>query len=125
MLKNDDYNQNAFPTIDDAFSRVEEGYLVLRRLRALKYPLAVRRGIHTRSRTMASADKSRVLRAKGRTYFFDIKKSSEGKPYAIITESRLRRGDQPPYLARIALFPEDAQAFLGILEEVVALVRQE
>jgi hypothetical protein len=67
---------------------VEEGYLLLRRLRDLKYLLAMRRGIRKRSGAVTPSDENRILRAKGRTYFFDIKKTQKGKPYLVITENR-------------------------------------
>jgi hypothetical protein len=81
MLKNREFdlnnnNHGQFPTIDDAFSRVEEEYLLLRKVRAFTYPLAVRRGIGKRSGAVTPSDENRTLRAKGRTYFFDIKHTS-------------------------------------------------
>jgi hypothetical protein len=72
---------------------------------------------------MATGDTSRTLKAKGRTYFFDIKHTSEGTAYLVITERRVRRGDQTPYQARIAIFPEDAEAFLSTLQETLALTK--
>jgi len=79
MLKNKVFDlannhRERFPTIDEAILRVEEGYLLLRKLRDFKYPLGVRRGISRQSTDMTGGETSRILKAKGRTYFFDIKK---------------------------------------------------
>ena len=128
MLKTREFDlrnksREPFPTIDDAFSRVEEGYLLLRKLREFKHPLAVRRGVTQMSEAMATGETSRVLKAKGRTYFFDIKKTMEGTVYLVVSESRLRRGEQTPYQARIAIFPEDAEPFLDIFQEMLGLVK--
>src|SRR6266511_2425072 len=130
MLKNKVFdlahnNRSQFPTIDEAFLRVEEGYLLLRQLRDLKYPFAVRRGSPPQRSAMTTGATSRILRAKGRTYFFDIKKTNEGTTYLVITERRFRGNDQPAYQARIAVFPEDAEAFFEILRAMRPLVQPE
>lgn len=90
--------------------------MLLRKLRDFKHPLGVRRGISRRSTDMTGGETSRILKAKGRTYFFDIKKTHDEKPYLVITESRFRGNDQPSYQARIAVFPEDAGSFFEALE---------
>jgi hypothetical protein len=112
-----------FPTIDEAFIHVEEGYELLKRLKDLKHPLGVRRGVPKSERTAVVGTRtSRTLKAKGKTFFFDLKQTGAGKPYIVITESRLKGEGGKRYRASVAVFPDDARAFGEALEEMIAML---
>jgi len=55
--------------------------------------------------------KSEMLKATSKTYFFDIKETKEKKPYLIITESRLKGKDKKPERSSILVFQENIQNF--------------
>ncbi len=61
----------------------------------------------------------------GRRYFFDLRKTEQGKPYLSLTESRPDREREGQYLnARLVVFPEDLEAFLSAFERLVSQYRQ-
>jgi hypothetical protein len=62
---------------------------------------------------------SRRVRAGSRTYFFDIKQTSEGKNFLIITESRFKGKEEGHTRQSIVVFPEQAQAFLKALTRMI------
>jgi hypothetical protein len=66
-----------FTTIDDVLQLAEELAARLRRLGSYKHPLAVRRGVEQ----MKDDQESRQLKGSGRTYFFDVAQTREGKGY--------------------------------------------
>src|SRR5208337_2594763 len=75
-----------FATLDDMLELATKLVDGLNTLGERKHPLDVRRGV----RSMEREKNSEMLKASSKTYFFDIKETREGKPYLIITESRLK-----------------------------------
>ena len=69
---------------------------------------------------MARETKSRMVRAKGRTYFFDLKETEEGKRYLLLTESRRTPKGDEFLRSTIILFPEEAQEFGQTAKEMIA-----
>lgn len=60
---------------------------------------------------------SKMLRAGGKNYFFDVKKASNGSNYLTISESyKKQTGEQ--VVNRIMLFRDHMQEFQGVLQEV-------
>ena len=59
---------------------------------------------------MSDEKQSRQIKGAGRTYFLDVQKTKEDKPYLRITESR--KGDGEKFERNsINVFPEDANEF--------------
>ncbi len=105
----------AFTTIDDVRKMAEELLAALDTLGSYKYPLDIRRGVAKEVSDMAYAEDSTMLKSSSRTYFFDIKKTQEGKPYLVITESRKKENVR----SSIMVFPEDADEFFTALEVMI------
>jgi hypothetical protein len=112
-----------FTTIDDLIEKARELFTGLRQLGEFKYPLDMRKGGALKKRkgvvSMSDADESRTVRAGGKTYFFDIKESKEGKRYLVITESRFKGEGKDRERVSIVVFPEHAQAFLETVQGMV------
>lgn len=51
----------------------------------------------------------------GRTYFFDVKETKEGKKYLTITETRLREGVRERH--RVMIFEEGITEFMQAINE--------
>ena len=67
------------------------------------------------------AKHSEMLRASGRTYFFDLKEASNGNPYLTVTESR--KNKEGEFLSnRVMIFKEDFDNFREKLSEMVEKV---
>ena len=64
--------------------------------------------------------KSEMLKASSKTYFFDIKETKEGKPYLIITESRLKGEGEKPERSSIMIFQESIEEFSGIVLQMMS-----
>jgi hypothetical protein len=122
---------NSFATIDDCKLLAEElfnllandnckllaeklfNYLAL--LSSYKYPLGVRKGNVLKGKEvefMTNSQESMMIKGVGRTYFFDRKRTQEGKPYLLITESRWKGRDGQPERSSLIIFPEDASKFV-------------
>ena len=116
-----------FTTIDDLIEKARDLFAGLSQLGEFKYPLDVRKGIVLKKRrevvSMSDADESRTIKAGTKTYFFDLKKTKEGKPYLVITESRFKGEGKDRERVSIVLFPEHAQAFLEKVQEMVGKIR--
>ena len=71
-----------FITIDDLLQQGQDLLKGLRILGEYKYPLEVRRGSRKEVKDMDNVpkEKSRMLKAGKKTYFFAIKETKEGKP---------------------------------------------
>jgi hypothetical protein len=104
-------SQEPFATIDDALHKAQELTSLLGRLGGYKHPLAVRRGRGREVNDMATSEESQQLNGAGRTYFFDIKRTRDDKPYGVITESRKAREGETFERQSVNVFPEDAAAF--------------
>jgi hypothetical protein len=67
-------------------------------------------------------ESSKMLKGSGRTYFFDIQRTKDGKAYLKISESRLK-GDEK-LRNSIFVFPEDVKEFKRLFDEVIVNVNQ-
>lgn len=114
-------------TIDDLkdkAQRMSDGFkdfvADLERLGAYKHPLDVRRGVPKGVSALAGNETSKTLKAGSKTYFFDIQKAENGKPYLKITESRFKGTEKESTRSSIIIFPEDAQEFAGAVREMIS-----
>jgi hypothetical protein len=113
-------DREPFTTIDDLVQKAHELFDGLSRLSDCKHPLDVRRGIRKEVKERMNDDRqSKQLKGTGRTYFLDIEKTKEGKPYLRVTESRKGEGDRWKR-NRINVFPEDADEFVQAITEMAA-----
>jgi hypothetical protein len=113
------------PTIDDCASFAERLTAMLGQLAKQKYPLLVRRGTVLKAmrkgvEMMEDTPTSKVVKAGSKTYFFDVKKTKEGKPYLVITESRFQGEGKTRQRVRLTVFPEQANEFVQALTEIAA-----
>jgi len=117
-------SREPFPTIDRALEVAQELQNVLKKLAELKHPLDVRKARKEVVRTMQSRGdenrESKQIRAGSRTYFIDIEKTKDGKPYLRITESRFKGEGSGRERNSIAIFPEEADEFAAAINEMVA-----
>lgn len=111
-----DQTRKPFATIDDSISQAEQLLTGLKKLAAQKHPLAVRKAGKTIN---LKGQTSRQIKAGARTYFFDIDRTKEGKPYLKLTESRLR-GEAKRLRQIILIFPEQAQEFADAVTDMVS-----
>ena len=59
---------------------------------------------------------SKLLRAGGKNYFFDVKKASNGSNYLTITDSyKNQKGEN--VTNRVMIFRDHVQSFIGAFEE--------
>ena len=113
-------DREPFITIDDLVRKAQELSLGLRKLSEYKYPLDVRRGVRKGVKKRMNDDgQSRQIKGSGRTYFLDVEKTREGKPYLRITESRKGKGDKFERNS-INVFPEDADEFNQAVTEMAS-----
>lgn len=61
---------------------------------------------------------SKILKAGGRTFFFDVKEAKNGKNYLIITESRFHKDTKQSTRSSVFLFQDDIEKFKEILQEI-------
>src|SRR5579863_7425754 len=111
-----------FPTIDEALDLSQQLQGVLKKLGEQKYPLDVRKARRREVRTMPDKNKnedreSKQIRAGSRTYFIDVEKTAEGKPYLRITESRFKGEGGKRERNSIAIFPEGAEEFAAAIND--------
>ena len=118
-------DREPFITIDDLLQEAQKLLVGLKRLSEYKYPLDIRRGVRKGvKKSMRDDRQSKQIRASGRTYFLDVEKTKEGKPYLRITESR--KSDEDKFERNsINVFPEDAGEFVEALSEMVSRIGQE
>ncbi len=62
---------------------------------------------------------SERLNTLSRTYFFDVKESTKGKPYLVVTESYKQKDAEGFTRNSLLLFDDDAPKFLELLTQVV------
>jgi hypothetical protein len=111
-----------FITIDDLLQKAQELFVGLKKLGEYKHPLNIRRGVSVRKgvkKQMNNDKQSKQLKGSGRTYFLDIEKTREDKPYLRITESRKGKGDKFERNS-INVFPEDAAEFTQAVTEMAS-----
>ncbi len=61
--------------------------------------------------------KSKITKLGNKTYFFDVKESSNEKKYLKITEARIVSDDMPAKRSLIILFPDEIEGFISALAE--------
>ena len=111
-----DYSDNReFTTIDDAIGLAEELLTSLNKLGEYKHPLDVRRGV---SSVIDKDDRSKILKAGGRTYFFDIKETKDKKPFLLITESRFKGEGDERERSSILVFQHNVQDFAQAISDL-------
>jgi hypothetical protein len=107
-----------FTTIDDLVQEAEHLFTRLKKLSEFKYPLDIRRGIGKGvEKQMNDEAQSRQIKGAGRTYFLDLQKTKENKPYLRITESRKGEGEKFERNS-INVFPEDADEFAQAVSDM-------
>ena len=62
---------------------------------------------------------SERLNTLSRTYFFDVKESTKGNPYLVVTESYKQKDAEGFTRNSLLLFEDDAPKFLELLTKVV------
>jgi hypothetical protein len=127
-------------TIDDLTHQAQELVSGLQSLGTYKHPLEVRRGItlvgkgvittmkEKKGRRESKASKesrenkeSKQVKGAGRTYFLDVARTSQDKPYLRITESRKGEGDKFER-SSIHVFPEDAKEFSKAVKKMTGML---
>lgn len=73
---------------------------------------------------MEREKQSEMIKAGAKTYFFDIKETREGKPFLIITESRLRPEGEKPERSSIMVFKENIEDFSYVVKKMAEAVIQ-
>ena len=63
---------------------------------------------------------SKTVKAGSSTYFFDLKKTKEDKPYLVITQSRFKGEGSERLRASLMIFPENSQDFQQALKEMIS-----
>ena len=105
--------------------KTQELFAGLKKLSEFKHPLDVRRGVGKGVKQRMSSDRqSKQIKGSGRTYFLDLEKTSEGKSYLRITESRKGQGDKFERNS-INVFPEDAEPFVKAVSEMAGELGQD
>jgi hypothetical protein len=87
-----------------------------------KHPLSVRKGDSFTKEVIEMTEENRdsmTLKAHSKTYFFDVRKTKEGKPYLGITESHLKKDSKESQRSTIFIFPEDAPTFKQAFDEMI------
>lgn len=109
-------DRKPFTTIDDLILLSQELFARLKTFGEYKHPLAVRKGV----KYMEDQNESLTVKAGATTYFFDLKKTKDGKPYLVITESRFKGENEERKRVSIAVFPEQSKEFVNAVTEMTA-----
>jgi len=115
-------NQSTFITIDDLAQMAEHLLEGINQLSSYKHPLSVRKGDSFTKEVIEMTEEnkdSKILKARSKTYFFDVRKTKEGKPYLGITESHLKKDSKESQRSTIFIFPEDAPSFKQAFDEMI------
>ena len=109
-----DIKKEKVPTVDDLLIYAGKLYKGLIELSNQKNPLDIRRGVNG----MYEQKGSEIIKVIGRTYFLDIEKTQDGKPYLKLTESRKdsKSGDQ--IRNTILIFQEDINTFAKAIARI-------
>ena len=100
-----------FTTIDDVIDLAETLLKQLQQLGSYKHPLDIRRGRKGVKNMTKENPNSEILKAGAKTYFFDLRKTKDDKPYLLITESRFSGEEGERERNTIVIFPEQAEEF--------------
>jgi hypothetical protein len=66
-----------------------------------------------------------MLKGQSRTYFFDVKESSNGNPYLSICESKKSKEKEGEYeTSRLFVFHKDGEAFAEMLSRAVVHLQE-
>ena len=116
-----DLSREPFTTIDDLTEKAEELVTGLRKLSEYKHPLDVRRGVKAREEVsdISVGDESKTVKAGSKTYFLDLKKTKEDKPFLVITESRFKAEGKDRERTSIVVFPDHAKEFGQAVSEMI------
>ena len=104
-----------FTTIDDAIGLAEELLSSLNKLGEYKHPLDVRRGV---GKVVDKDERSKILKAGAKTYFFDIKETKDKKPFLLITESRFKGEGDERERSSILVFQQNVQDFAQAISDL-------
>ena len=66
---------------------------------------------------------SEKVQGGSRTYFFDVQRTREGKPFLTITESRYMGKDKERERNTITVFPEQIDEFSKSLYKIIQVVK--
>jgi len=102
---------DGFETIDDLLAIAEYLYKGLINLSNQRHPLSVYKGV----KHMQPNNQHEMVKASTRTYFFDIERTKNGKPYLKLTESRINPDTKEQQRNTLLVFEEDLEKFTGTL----------
>jgi len=63
---------------------------------------------------------SNTVKAGAKTYFFDLKKTKDKRPYLTITESNFKGEGEDRERKTLVIFPESAQKFAEAISQMVS-----
>ena len=109
-----DKKKERITTIDDLMATAGKLYKGLIDLSQQKHPLDIRRGVID----MNTERESETVKAQGRTYFFDLETTKEGKPYLRITESHINKQNNESVRNTILVFQEDIHDFMQAFTKI-------
>lgn len=69
---------------------------------------------------------SKTIKAKSRTYYFDVKATRNNQQYIIVTESVRRNGDNGDFFFqkhKVMIYPEDFSTFVEMFQECVDFIQ--
>lgn len=66
---------------------------------------------------------SERLNTLSRTYFFDVKESSKGNPYLVVTESYKQKDQEGFTRNSLLLFEDDLPKFIDVLNKVASEIK--
>ena len=108
-----------FITIDDLVIKAEDLFVGLKKLSENRHPLDIRKGVED----MADQnEQSKTLKAGSKTYFFDIKKTKDEKPFLVITESRFKGEGKERERSTIIVFQDNAEDFARTVSEMISKI---
>ncbi len=108
-----------FITIDDLVMKAEDLFLGLKKLSENRRPLDIRKGVEDMT---DQNEQSKTLKAGSKTYFFDIKKTKDEKPFLVITESRFKGEGEERERSTIIIFQDKAEEFERTVSEMISKV---
>jgi len=129
MQKERKYNQvgeqerEPFITIDDLVIKAEDLYDGLKKVSEYRHPLDIRKGIGKGVGELVDHnEESKTLKAGAKTYFFDIKRTKDEKPFLVITESRFKGKGEERERSTIIVFQDNAEEFERTVSEMIAKI---
>ena len=110
-----DNKKEKVPTIDDLLVHAGRLYKGLIELSQTRNPLDIRRGVMG---MYNEQNKGEVIKTIGKTYFLDVEKTQNGKPYLKITESRKDAKNGEQIRNSIIIFQEDIITFAEAIARI-------